>query len=98
MQEYISREYLQNIINYYLANSVGAEHYGYNQINLEINFVPVADVIKVKHGYWKVLGQRTYGGGKQYTHYCSECGQHGYDDYKICPDCGAKMDGGGENA
>jgi hypothetical protein len=46
-----------------------------------------------KHGHWKILGQRTYGGGRCYTHYCSECGQHGFDDYKFCPNCIAKMDG-----
>lgn len=44
-----------------------------------------------KHGRWIVLGQRTYGSGRSYTHYCSECGQHGFDDYKRCPNCGAKM-------
>lgn len=52
------------------------------------------DIAVVTHGRWVALGQRTYGGGKSYTHYCSECGQHGFDDYKRCPNCGAKMDGG----
>lgn len=45
-----------------------------------------------KQGQWIVLGQRTYGSGRSYTHYCSECGQHGFDDYKRCPNCGAIMD------
>ena len=47
-------------------------------------------------GEWVLLGQRTYGGGRCYTHYCNRCGQHGYDDYVLCPNCGAKMDGGAE--
>ena len=46
----------------------------------------------VKHGRWLVLGQRTYGSGRNYTHYCSICGQHGFDDYEFCPNCGCKMD------
>lgn len=56
-------------------------------------FVDRTKYIKVVHGRWIVLGQRTYGGGRCYTHYCSECGQHGFDDYKACPNCFAKMDG-----
>ena len=42
-------------------------------------------------GEWVPLGQRTYGGGSSYTHYCNLCGQHGYDDYVLCPNCGADM-------
>ena len=33
--------------------------------------------------------------------YCSECGDHGDDEYDatpLCPNCGAKMDGGADNA
>ena len=44
-------------------------------------------------GEWVPLGQRTYGGGRSYTHYCNRCGQHGYDDYVLCPNCGADMRG-----
>ena len=44
-----------------------------------------------KRAHWKPLGQRTYGGGRCYTHYCSACGQHGYGEERYCPDCGSKM-------
>ena len=40
---------------------------------------------------WKPLGQRVYGGGRSYTHYCSGCGKHGYADDEFCPGCGAIM-------
>lgn len=52
------------------------------------------DYAPVKHGRWIILGQRTYGSGsgRNYTHYCSECGQHGFDDYKLCHNCGCRMD------
>ena len=44
-----------------------------------------------ENGEWIPLGQRTYGGGRCYTHYCNRCRQHGYDDYVLCPNCGADM-------
>ena len=43
------------------------------------------------NGEWVPLGQRTYGGGRSYTHYCSQCGQHGYDNYTLCPSCGERL-------
>lgn len=47
-----------------------------------IDECPTVEVVPVVHAYWK------------YRHVCSHCG---YDDgwfrrYKICPNCGAKMD------
>lgn len=53
--------------------------------------IAAADVTPVRRGKWIALGQRTYGGGRSYTHYCSECGQHGFDDFKRCPNCGAYL-------
>lgn len=45
------------------------------------------------HGKWILIMQKVHSGrGRNYTHYCSNCGQHGYDDYKSCPHCDAKMD------
>jgi len=41
--------------------------------------------------HWQMRGQRTYGGGRCYTHYCPVCGQHGYDDYRLCPSCGTPL-------
>lgn len=56
---------------------------GWNDaIDAIIGNEPTADVMPVVHAYWK------------YRHVCSHCG---YDDgwfrrYKICPNCGARMD------
>ena len=61
-----------------------------------IGFGEKAELQRVKHGKWILLGQRVYGTGRCPTHYCSECGQHGWDDYKLCHGCGAKMDGDSE--
>lgn len=63
--------------------------------------IPTAEVEEVKHGEW-IPVQYTYFGLKRYE--CSECKD---DDYwqkrylehkeKYCPNCGAKMDLGGED-
>ena len=49
-----------------------------------------ADVVEVKHGYWKEDGEYQI---------CSVCGEeHHWDEYRAtyCEDCGTKMDGRGE--
>ena len=50
-----------------------------------------ADVAPVVHGKW--IPVEAYGIGN--TAKCSECEkrQYGYDGFKFCPNCGAKMDG-----
>lgn len=63
---------------------------------------PTVDVQEVKHGEWKSFYSEDtlYG-----SYYCSACG-HGQDigmvvslttEFKYCPNCGAKMDGGNNN-
>ena len=56
-----------------------------------LKFVPTANVKEVKHGYWI-----EYSGDPDIIT-CSECdwGEgRANKDYKLCPMCGAKMDGG----
>ena len=51
--------------------------------------VPAADVAPLVHGRWLpqvVLGQKSWD--------CSECKTLGSPQWKWCPVCGAKMDGG----
>ena len=55
------------------------------------DYIIANGVVVREKGEWVPLGQRTYGGGRCYTHYCRQCGQHGYDDYALCPNCGADM-------
>lgn len=47
---------------------------------------------EIRRGHWNLLGQRVYGGGRGYTHWCSCCGHHGFPDYYWCPCCGAEME------
>nr|DAW34387.1 MAG TPA: DNA-directed RNA polymerase [Caudoviricetes sp.] len=61
--------------------------------------IPTADVAPVVHERWEPCFDENcrcrWGFGK-----CSNCGQeyyaHAINHYKYCPNCGAKMDGGGE--
>ena len=54
-------------------------------------FLNSADVTQVRHGRWLpqvVLGQKAWD--------CSECKTLGNPQWKWCPVCGAKMDGGAD--
>lgn len=58
-----------------------------DNIKRDIETIPTADVVEVKHGKWKK-------GGNEKT--CSVCKFIYYsnnDDFNYCPNCGAKMDG-----
>ena len=72
----------------------------------EIREMPAADVAEVVHGQWEVEGDG-YADGEIVLDvwYCSQCGyciDDGTDNPdclpKYCPNCGAKMDGGCEDA
>lgn len=92
MKDYIEREYFKKIVDYYLANSNGAERYGYNIIKGELITAPAADVVEVVHGHWII--DKSF---MPFISTCSECGAtydiDGAFDWKFCPICGARMDG-----
>ena len=50
---------------------------------------PTVDAVEVVHGRW--LEGKT-------LEKCSICGKKGFPDWNYCPNCGAKMDGGNEDA
>lgn len=63
--------------------------------------IPAADVVPVRHGRWIT----PHWHNSDYCYNCSECGGEAMHReyqwarngiYPICPNCGAKMDGGGE--
>ena len=88
MEEYIKREYLEDIVDYHLSHSNGAEHYAFGIIRGEVRIAPSADVVKVKHAYWKPMS------GYPTEYVCSECGEL-WNNFKTpyCHECGARMDG-----
>ena len=76
--------------------------------------IPTADVVEVRHGEWVVEAYPVdsdevvilpYKDHQHNDPFCSICGEHallnGGEEYvtsNYCPNCGAKMDGKGENA
>lgn len=94
MNEYISKNYLNLILNRYLENSSGAEHYAYERIKEEINGAVVAKVLRSK---W--INVVDFGDGNCYG-YCENCGNEQKAKSanalrafcKYCSWCGANMD------
>lgn len=88
MSKYIESTYLENIVDYYLGHSNGAEHYAYGVMKGELRIAPAADVVEVKHGHW------IFRHSNSEQVYCSECAlilDGVAEVFKYCPNCGAYM-------
>ena len=90
MAEYIKREYAVDAVLdvYYDTPDIDLSGEKFEDAILKI---PAADVAPVRHGRWLpqvVLGQKAWD--------CSECKTLGSPQWKWCPVCGAKMDGGAD--
>ena len=53
---------------------------------------PIVDAVEVVHGRWK-----PYYPTGSFTGTCSVCRMLGSTDWNYCPNCGAKMDGDGND-
>lgn len=91
--EYINREVLKNDI------AKSTEPFNTGSVFRAINRQIAADVVPVVHGRWI----RPHWKNNNYCCNCSECGGEAMhrnyqwnknDIYPICPNCGARMDGG----
>ena len=83
MAEYIERKALRDAL--YDADAITM-----SGVKI-LNQFPSADVAPVRHGRWVpqvVLGQKAWD--------CSECKTLGSPQWRWCPVCGAKMDGGAD--
>lgn len=97
MAEYIERESVEKFIMDGLNNSDVYERFGHDAIKIiaEVHYMPAADVAPVRHGRW------LYGDYYDIGDVCSECdwdSKMTHPSYRYCPNCGAKMDRGTENA
>ena len=109
MAEYIEREALRNSvesIDWYsvykgklTAGAPNTENalYKASSIYAVIDNAPAADVAQVRHGRWEWDTEDIYR--------CSNCAEKshvkevmGHPEWDYCPNCGAKMDGGGGNS
>ena len=86
MAEYINRDDLLNVIN---SNVAEKHNERCSQLLEAILNAPLADVVEVKHGKWKL--------GKSGCIYLCSCGYAAHpreaEEWVFCPCCGAKMDG-----
>lgn len=68
-----------------------------------VNTMPAADVAPVVHGRWDDSGRYTFPSGSTAVR-CTECGcaltvsEFRLNNWNYCPVCGAKMDGGDNDA
>lgn len=101
MTEYIKRNYLRKMAMLEMAYTMETETDAAVVLRM-IEDAPTADVAPVVYGRWI----RPHWRNDNYCYDCSECGgeamhrdyqwdKHGV--YPICPNCGAKMDGGVDN-
>ena len=100
MAEYIKRQSVHAMVKslkqYSWTSPVSNETHvtvAVDDMALEIDKIPAADVAPVVHGRW--IDNKSH--GYEWAFNCSECGYiDGYpfeDRHKYCPNCGARMDG-----
>ena len=87
MTEYINTTTLLKEIDHaFHTDTIGKK----DVINLIIN-LPVADVVPVRHGRWKAYSDCGVTRCSVCDWIIEEC-----IDYKFCPNCGSRMDGGAD--
>lgn len=107
MPEYIERDVALSMHepsklnrHYQTDNLDDAYGQGWDDALCCLEQLPAADVAPVVHGRWEYIPQTLNTLSKLR---CSFCGWWSLDPsidgaYNYCPNCGAKMDGGAENA
>lgn len=88
MKEYISKEYINNLLEYHLDHWCGPEYYTCSIIQDEINDAPDSEIIYFSHGRW--LEYPNHKCAVQ----CSHCGlilENIAGCFRYCPNCGTIM-------
>lgn len=92
MNEYISKEYIRNIVLKRWSDSCGAECYAYGCVLDDIEDMPTVDVVEVVHGRW--VYETSFPDSDVCN--CSICDQIMQTAKGVrmnyCPNCGARMD------
>lgn len=100
MAEYIEREALCKILeNWRDAHADVDDEQGcglLEDVIWEVDAQPAADVAPVVHGYWRMRYRSGTPAGDGYVSTCCDLWNSRKTNY--CPNCGAKMDGGTDDA
>lgn len=94
MDEYIEREALIKKIDeeFHKTDTCGEEQIGFLKCRRISREIPAADVAPVVHGRWdRVIPSKSAAKWSSKVS-CSVCHNAGYNHFKYCPNCGAKMD------
>lgn len=90
MDEYLSKSFIEKILNARLEDSNGAEYYAYNTLKRKFMAAPGSNVTEIKRGRWYLADD---GDGVV----CDECGTdfcvllNEVMRFRYCPNCGAYM-------
>jgi rubrerythrin len=98
MAEYIERSYIRKMAMFEMAYTMETETDAAVVLRM-IDDAPAADVAPVVHGHFVHDGPRFAGGVDWWR--CSACGglvSGAETQFAYCPNCGAIMDGGDNNA
>jgi rubrerythrin len=98
MAEYIEREAAQEVLKRFCEGMRQDIPRYPNAIRLaskDIDEIPAADVVEVKHGRWEIETDHDEFWGDMDYYKCSLCGNLELRDTQTpyCPNCGARMDG-----
>ena len=87
-KEYIEKRAVEDMLENAHLISEG-EYCGYCTEDIDINSIPVADVVEVRHGVWEPIIDG-FGSLEGWIH--PECGRTTKEASQYYPTCGAKMD------
>ena len=107
MAEYIERQKLYNNLVLLAKYETGERQQGILGCAETVRIFPAADVAPVVHSYWEsydcsqYMGKDEYGepkfrDGKFYVCHNHRCRRKTVVKSHYCPNCGARMDGGGQ--
>ena len=95
MAEYIKREYAVDAVVDVYCDTPDID-LSCEKFEAAILKIPAADVAPVRHGEWEIV---VGSNGKEYmVCTCCRVSQDLTGVFTYCPNCGAKMDGGGGNS
>lgn len=98
MSDYIERSVIERLLTIAAAGDGDKKRRTWAKAICVLHDAPAADVTPIKHGVWEKTGYA-------YLLRCSACHDCYIDEdwldgkkWNFCPECGAKMDGGDDDA